>query len=466
MAFCELKEGTAMKNISIMSALLSLRSANRMDIEGINKLQRERFKKLFKYACDNSAYLSAKYQGLDVDTHFNQIPISTKKEMMENFEGWVTDKEVSLEKVNEFMTNKDNIGRLFLDKYMVCTTSGSTGIPAIVLFDKTNMNIMDALSLVRGTAHKEDLWRLIKAGGKSAAIYATGGFYLGYSSIRRKQFQNPRKAKQLSIFSVFSPLNEIVAELNDFQPALLGGYPTAVELLIEEKRAGRLNINPVLISTGGEYLSPELAKELTEVFGCHVQTNYGSTEGGMMAFQCSEGHLHINSDWLIVEPIDENKNPVPDGVLSNSVLITNLTNFTQPIIRYELSDRVILYRDKCRCGNPMPFIKVEGRTDDILYFIAKDKKVGIAPLALYALLKETEGIMRFQVIQTGTSNIELRLEVKTGCTIDEIASKAVAGVRNLLLENGISDVDIVMSHEPIVRDEKSGKFKHIVAYKK
>ncbi|MDF2890733.1 MAG: coenzyme synthetase-like protein [Clostridia bacterium] len=455
-----------MKHTGIMKALFILRKTNKMGIEDIKKLQHERFKKLFNYGRENSEYLFKKYEGLAVEPNYSEIPISTKKELMENFNQWITDKDVTLEKVNAFMEDKDNIGRMFLGKYLVCTTSGSTGIPAVVLYDKTAMNVMDAMSFVRATAHKEDFWKLIKAGGKSAAIYATEGFYLGYSSVRRKQMQNPRKAKQLGIFSVFSPLHEIVSKLNDFQPALLGGYPTAVELLIEEKRAGRLKIHPVFINTGGEYLSPELAQELRTVFGCHVQTNYGSTEGGMMAFQCVEGHLHINSDWLIIEPVDENRNPVPDGVLSHAVLITNLSNFTQPIIRYEISDRVILYKEQCKCGNPMPYIEVEGRTDDILYFVEGEEKIGIAPLAIYALLKETEGIMRFQVVQHDHSTLELRLEFNSSHKHQEIAEKAIARVQHLLLQNGIKNVQIRRSNEPIARDERSGKFKHVIALKK
>ncbi|WP_313129840.1 hypothetical protein [Anaerocolumna sp.] len=64
----------------------------------------------------------------------------------------------------------------------------------------------------------------------------------------------------------------IVDELNAFQPAMLGGYPTILELLIDEQKCGRLRINPVIIMTGGEYLSNHLRERLSEVFQCYVQT--------------------------------------------------------------------------------------------------------------------------------------------------------------------------------------------------
>ena len=96
-------------------------------------------------------------------------------------------------------------------------------------------------------------------------------------------------------------MEEIVTGLNDFQPAMLGGYPTALELLFDEQRSGRLKIEPVIIMTGGEYLSDELRQQLAETFNCYVQTNYSCTEGGTVACECREGHIHINEDWVIVE---------------------------------------------------------------------------------------------------------------------------------------------------------------------
>ena len=76
----------------------------------------------------------------------------------------------------------------------------------------------------------------------------------------------------------------------------------------------RLRIAPVLIMTGGEYLSDELRRRLSETFHCYVQTSYSCTEGGTVACECRCRHFHVNDDWLIVEPVDAAGDPVPDGV--------------------------------------------------------------------------------------------------------------------------------------------------------
>lgn len=94
---------------------------------------------------------------------------------------------------------------------------------------------------------------------------------------------------------------------------MLGGYPSNLELLIEQVELGKLKIQPVIIMTGGEYLSESLRKRLATTFHCYVQTSYCCTEGGMIGYECQNHHFHINQDWLIVEPVDENGRPVGSG---------------------------------------------------------------------------------------------------------------------------------------------------------
>ena len=73
-----------------------------------------------------------------------------------------------------------------------------------------------------------------------------------------------------------------------------------------------------------------------------VRSSYGASEFLPMAWECAHGHLHLNEDWLILEPVDEHQRPVPPGQPSCSVLLTNLANTVQPLIRYDLGDQVTL----------------------------------------------------------------------------------------------------------------------------
>lgn len=86
--------------------------------------------------------------------------------------------------------------------------------------------------------------------------------------------------------------------------------------------------------------------------------------------------------------MDAQGKPVPDGTLAAKYLLTNLFNYTQPMIRYEVTDRVILHREGCPCGNPSPWLEIEGRNDDVLAFVQDGQTLRVAPLAIYAKLKE------------------------------------------------------------------------------
>ena len=147
-------------------------------------------------------------------------------------------------------------------------------------------------------------------------------------------------------------------------------------------------------------------KGVADVFGCYVQTNYSCTEGGTIACECTEKHFHINDDWVIIEAVDEHNQPVPFGTQSAKLLLTNLANRICPIIRFEITDRIVLHNEPCSCGDFRPWLTLEGRTDDVLIF---RNGVRIAPLSLYAVLKEVQGVERFQLVQHEQDRLELRL---------------------------------------------------------
>lgn len=445
-----------MKEINLLKAMLLVKRADRMKREDRERLQRERLEELVNYARENSPYLSEKYKDAGSGFRLSDVPPSNKVELLAHFDEWVTDREVSLEKVREFMKDTDNVGRKFLGKYLVYTTSGSTGNPCIVLYDMTANNVAAALGVSRSFARKEDMKAFIKGGGRSMGLYADKGFYLGCGSIHYNIRKMPWKKRQLRAYDVRNKQEDIVRELNRFQPTMLGSYPTSLELLMPEQKAGRLHISPVLIMTGGEYLNEDVRRELSETFGCYVQTTYSSTEGGTMTCECTEKHFHINDDWIIIEAVDENNQPVPFGTQSAKILLTNLSNHVQPIIRFEITDRVIMHKEACPCGKDSPWLLVEGRTDEILTF-REGKRV--APLSLYALLKEVHGITRFQLVQKTEELLELRI-------VAENREAAFLEAENVLLrylsEMGIH-AQITLSDKEPETNPYSGKFKHIIA---
>lgn len=331
----------------------------------------------------------------------------------------------------------------------------------MMLCDRTANNVMGAVSASRSYARKEDMKAFIRRGGKSMGVFAEGGFYLANSSIRARLLMMPWKKRQLGISSALYPTEKIVEQLNEFQPAMLGGYPSNLELLIDEQNSGRLHISPVIVMTGGEHLSDDLRRRLSEAFHCYAQTSYACTEGGAVACECTRQHLHLNDDWVIVEPVDSHGNPVPDGTLADKYLLTNLYNYTQPMIRYEVTDRIILHREPCPCGNPSPWLEIEGRNDDVLTFSEGEQDIRVPPLAIYARLKEVHELRRFQLLKYPQNRAELRLEPGSGIGRAEAFEKASEALRELLAVYGISHVTVALSEELPKQHPVSGKFKHV-----
>ncbi|MDO5541396.1 MAG: AMP-binding protein [Eubacteriales bacterium] len=451
-----------MKSISMIKALQLCGAYQKMALLERKTLQEQRLCELVRYAKAHSPYFAELYAELPEHFTLSDLPITNKRDLMECWNDWITDRSVTLENIEAFLRDKDNIGRKWKKKYMVVTTSGSTGNPLVMLCDSTVNNVLAAVSAKRAYARKEDMKAFIRQGGKSIGVYADSGFYLGNSTIRAKQLMMPWKKRQIGLSSALYATEKIVEQLNRFQPAMLGGYPSNLELLIEEQESGRLNISPVIIMTGGEYLSDSLRKRLAETFHCYVQTSYACTEGGTIACECRKKHLHINDDWLIVEPIDRDGNPVPDGQRADKLLLTNLYNYTQPIIRYEVADRIILHQEPCPCGNPSPWLQIEGRNDDVLTFEMDGKRVHIPPLAIYAELKEVHELRRFQLLKYHGNKVELRIEPMADTNRIKAFEVACGVLKKRFSMYGVEDVTVTLSEEIPRQHPISGKFKHII----
>lgn len=450
-----------MKTIGMMKALWLCSQYKKASPQQRKAIQAARLQALVAYARQNSPYYAKLYEDVPEQFALSDLPAVNKRQLMEHWDEWVTDRSVTLEQINRFLGNPDNIGRKWQGKYMVITTSGSTGNPLVMLCDDTVNNVMGAVSASRSYARKEDMKAFIRRGGKSMGVFAEGGFYLANSSIRARLLMMPWKKRQLGISSALYPTEKIVAQLNKFQPAMLGGYPSNLELLIDEQNSGRLHISPVIVMTGGEHLSDDLRRRLSEAFHCYAQTSYACTEGGAVACECTRQHLHINDDWVIVEPVDSQGNPVPDGKLADKYLLTNLYNYTQPMIRYEVTDRIILHREPCPCGNPSPWLEIEGRNDDVLTFSEDGTEIRVPPLAIYAKLKEVHELRRFQLLKFPQNRVELRLEPGSGIGRAEAFEKASEALRELLAVYGISHVTVALSEELPKQHPVSGKFKHV-----
>ena len=143
------------------------------------------------------------------------------------------------------------------------------------------------------------------------------------------------------------------------------------------------------------------------------------------------------------------------------MLATSLSNRVQPIIRYDLGDRITVLPDPCACGSPLPSIRVEGRTDEILTFGSQaGDVVHLLPTALTTSIAEIPGMHRFQLIRKGPDRLLVRFEAQAGKDANEVWATAATILRNVLQMNGLGNVNVERSPDAPTMS-KSGKIRQV-----
>lgn len=424
--------------------------------------RRQRLHALFEAARRGSA-LYRQRLGTAADLPLEQVEPIGKDELMARFAETVTEPELAFDALRTFVADPARIGTPFRGRWWVWESSGSSGRPGLFVQDAAAMAVYDALELLRRTP-LDPLRRWIDPwyqAERSAFVGATDGHFASIVSLERLRRLQPWLAARLRAFSFLQPPAALRAQLEAFAPTLLATYPSAALMLAEEHAAGRLAIAPREIWTGGEALSAPMRAAIEGAFGCPVANSYGASEFLALAAPCRCGVLHLNSDWVILEPVDAQDRPVPPGEPGAATLLTNLANHAQPLIRYRLGDRVRLLAHPCACGSALPALEVEGRVDDSLVLHdAHGGAVRLLPLALITVLEEQAGVLDFQLVQRGARTLELCLAEPGAAAA---LPRACDALRAYLRTQGLAGVRVQARAGAPPAPARSGKRVRVVA---
>jgi phenylacetate-coenzyme A ligase PaaK-like adenylate-forming protein len=391
------------------------------------------------------------------------LPPVGKRELMTNFDDWVADRRLTLPSLRAFVADPANVGQPFGERWVVWESSGSSGEPGLFVQDAAALAVYDALEGLRRPPMQPlrrwfDPWCLAE---RIAFVGATQGHFASTVSMRRLARLQPAFAQRLHCFDFLQPLPALAAQLQAFAPTVLASYPSAALLLAGEARAGRLQLPLAEVWTGGETLSGGARRSIEAGFGCPLADSYGASEFLSLASSCVRGALHLNADWVILEPVDRYGRPVPPGTCGDAAWLTNLANHVQPLIRYELHDRVTVHAEPCACGSPLPVIEVQGRSDDVLDLDdGQGRRVRLLPLALTTVLEDHGGVFDFQLVQTGARSLRLDLGASHG---RDDALRAREALRAWLASQGLGRVRVAAGSVPEVAAGRSGKRRRVMA---
>jgi putative adenylate-forming enzyme len=393
----------------------------------LEQRQQSRLTELRRFALDRSPFYRRFHRGLE-QRPFGELPILTKALMMEHFDELVTDRAVRLSDADAFLRGEPG-DRLFLDRYVVLSTSGSTGRRGVFLFDPDEW--LTALAMITRPMAWAGLTSRSFRPPRSAMVASTTPWHY---STRISRSLSSRILPALRLDAA-EPIDTIVGRLNDWQPEVLAVYPSVLRQLADAQLRGQLRIQLRSVATSAEVLPEETRRLVKDAWGLRVFDTYGATEYAPISAECAYGRKHLFEDEAMIEVVDEDGRPVPAGVSGDRILLTIFGRRTQPLIRYEISDMVRPIDGACECGRPFRLIEsIEGRTEDILYFADRTGQpdvIAIHPNLFHGVL-ETIPATGWQIVQN-ESGLSVLL---TGIRDESIREPLVAELNRALAQQG------------------------------
>ncbi len=288
-------------------------------------------------------------------------PLLTKATLLEHYDEIVTDRRLRLADLVRFVDG--NVGdELYLGRYRVAATAGSSGRRSTIPSDPAEW------ATVIASYARANEWAGIRVSPRHrprmAVVSSKASFH--QSNVVARSVDGPL-VRTLRLDAA-DDLQATVTALNEFNPEVLVAYASMLRILADEQLAGRLRIAPRAVNCSSEVLTAQSRSLAEQAWRLRVFEVYAATETAGIAAECSEHRgMHAFEDLLILEGVDDDYQPVPDGRPAARLLATVLPSRTVPLLRYELTDRVTFAAEPCRCGLPFKLIaSVDGRSDDLL----------------------------------------------------------------------------------------------------
>jgi len=327
----------------VNKVLKGIKETEFLPSEGLRNNQFQRLKNLLQYAISYVPYYKTNYQMFSKDI-YNINSWDDAKKVMQEIP--LLDKDVVRNNKSLFTSGEINKLKTYPDK-----TSGSSGTPLIFACDQMSWAFRHAL-YIRCTESFN-----VQAGERY--IYFYGLHWNKRSKLLLKFRDYLLNRVRVSAYDI-SPdtFLQHLGNIKKFKPTHFLGYPSAIyDFCVLAFNRGidlhDLHIKAIFLTSEPVYL---FQKELIEkVTGAICVDFYGSAEGGLNAFQCPHGNLHlaVESTWVVSKP-------------NNEILVTDMFLRAFPMINYDIGDEMIFDHDyKCSCGRSHPVIRqIIGRSGE------------------------------------------------------------------------------------------------------
>lgn len=431
-------------DVTVITDILSRKNVNEYyslyqktqwyDKEAMRQFQLLKLRKLIDHCYSNVPYYreymdSCKIKVDDISSiaDIRLFPVLTKEIIKDNYEKFIP------------------LNLKYIKGVKVSQTGGTTGN---ILFKRNDANTRSSIWATYKRFRND--WMGVK--DRDRSLLLMGGHVLKHS------FKDEVKKRIVEILSnaiSFNPYD--TSEINylhirerlkkdDF--VLLKSYSQFLYSLAVRLKSENLSFNIKAITTTAEPLTQEHRDLFEEVFHAEVYDQYGCGEIGGIAYECPchEG-LHISEERVIAEINDKSE-----------LILTDLDNYAMPFIRYWNADEVIVSSKPCSCGRKSLLLKkIQGRTCD--YIIGVNGEIlhwaYFWHLFFDSMIAEKRNLIKFQVVQTDTSEILLRI----------VANEFTEEEKLMLISDihqRLGNISVKFSFEKDIENSASGKYRPVV----
>ena len=379
------------------------------------------------------------------------VPI-TKKELCRDIENSISGYEIKTEiKTDEIFKHLKSVYSHYYvkndNKYVVITSSGTTGEMGIFINDWDSWIRTQAILFIN--IFYDNIYLFIpKIKITMLFVLTIDGHFMS-----RKIAVPPLTMFFINVvvLSMFDPC--LTDKINKLKPDILHSYPTLLDEILPD-----IDINPIIITTGSEHLSDTLRCKLQEKFeNTKIIETYGTSECVFMASSCKYNKLHL-SDKCIIELVDEHNNIITDDdISSDHILVTNLVNTFQPLVRYKLNDS--LQYTHCMCSSKSKAIIVDGRVDDFMYFIdIFGKKHKHSPISIETIFIRIPERFIYQIVHYKQNCLNIFISADNFNDVKELVKNSMDDY----IDNFFLNITYSIYEQTIERN-KNGKIKQIIS---
>ncbi|MEZ5832541.1 MAG: hypothetical protein R3D05_15315 [Dongiaceae bacterium] len=417
--------------------------------------QQERLWAVLRHAVDTSPYYRDTIGHLVArGAPLEEFPVLTKKQLVANFDRIVTDRRLSLATIERHLAGA-NAAKPIFGQYRACATGGTTGVRAVMVYDRTAWEYAMANSarFTQATGAPR--------GARFVGIGAPTPQHLSWRVYEESRLANPDMPR----LYVTTPMDEVVAALNSYQPEVIGTYPSFIRRLAEEQLEGRLRISTRIFTSVAEALMPDVRDLARKVWGATIFDRYSTTETATAGAECGHSSgIHLPEDLVVFEAVDAANRKVPAGTPGLRLLVTTLTNAVLPLIRYELTDMVALSDEICACGRPYARItSIDGRREEVLRLPRRGGgHLEIHAFRLVSPLIGMPGIRQYQLLP-GAGDVSVRISVRAGEPQAIIRAAVERSIRGVLDNAGVAETKVAVEIVDFIERSGSGAKIKLVA---